>query len=35
MQIDGELSEAPNKKKVVKKNPIAYVPDMGDSTHLW
>ena len=29
MQIDGESSEAPNKKKVVKKNPVAYVPGYG------
>jgi len=29
MQIDGESSEAPNKKKVVEKNPVTYVPGYG------
>lgn len=29
MQVDGETSEPPKKKKVVKKNPVAYVPGYG------
>jgi heat shock protein 4 len=29
MQVDGESSEPPKKKKVVKKNPIAYVAGYG------
>jgi hypothetical protein len=29
MQVDGESSEPPKKKKVVKKNPVAYVPGYG------
>ncbi|KAI0266665.1 heat shock protein [Gloeopeniophorella convolvens] len=29
MQVDGEGSEAPKKKKVVKKNPLAYIAGYG------
>jgi heat shock 70kDa protein 4 len=29
MQVDGETSEPPKKKKVVKKNPVAYVTGYG------
>ena len=29
MQVDGETSEPPKKKRVVKKNPVAYVPGYG------